>query len=161
MDDQLFRQIMRELPAPVIVLTAFETPGHWRGMTASSMVSVSLKPPLLSVNVTRESQMHEVMERATHYTFNVLGEGQEGLAMHFAQAGLTTQEQAVGEGVVAGKTPLGGVSLGGVAAWVHCKAFARFGAGDHTVFIGEVLEGNYTQGATPLLYHQRRFRVLG
>ncbi len=112
LDDQLFRQIMRELPAPVIVLTAFETPGNWRGMTASSMVSVSLKPPLLSVNVTRESQMHEVMERATHYTFNVLGEGARWVGDALCAGGVNDAGAGGGGGGCGG-----GDAAGGCMSW--------------------------------------------
>lgn len=157
LDDQVFRQILRDIPAPVVVLTAWEEPHRWRGMTASSMVSVSLSPPLLAVNVTVDTQMHEVLSATNHYTFNVLNRDQEALAMHFAQAGLTPEEQAGFAGVNAHVTPQGGVRLEGAAAWMHCRAYARFPVGDHTVFIGEVLEGDHAPQAEPLLYYQRRF----
>jgi len=40
------------------------------------------------------------------------------------------------------------------AAILQCKTFQQIDAGDHTVFIGQVLEIDATQ-IEPLLYHRR------
>ena len=53
-------------------------------MTANSLASVSLRPPLVSVCVEQSAEMHQVLNGATRYVLNVLGEGQEELSRRFA-----------------------------------------------------------------------------
>jgi len=43
-------------------------------MTANSLASVSLVPPLVSVCVERLAEMHQVLNGATRYVLNVLSE---------------------------------------------------------------------------------------
>ena len=54
-------------------------------MTANSLASVSLVPPLVSVCVERLAEMHQVLNGATRYVLNVLSEAQEELSRRFAE----------------------------------------------------------------------------
>ena len=44
------------------------------------------------------------------------------------------------------------------AAYIVCRTWRELPAGDHVVFIGEVLEGETFDGQLPLVYHQRGYR---
>jgi len=64
-------------------------------MTASSLSSVSLRPPLISVCVDREAEMHDAILRASDFVLNVLSSHQETLARRFADLqGLANQRLA-------------------------------------------------------------------
>src|SRR5207302_1823010 len=54
------------------------------GMTASSVASVSLEPPLLLVCVDRRHDMHPAMQAASRFVLNVLAADQEALSRRFA-----------------------------------------------------------------------------
>src|SRR5205807_1257016 len=66
-----------------------EFAGKWAlerpiGMTASSVASVSLEPPLLLVCVDRRHDMHPAMQAASRFVLNVLAADQEALSRRFA-----------------------------------------------------------------------------
>ncbi|HRZ08359.1 MAG TPA: flavin reductase family protein, partial [Gemmatimonadales bacterium] len=48
-------------------------------------------------------------------------------------------------------SPGGHPVLDGVLAWIECAPHATFPAGDHTLVVGQVLNGGTTDGA-PLVY---------
>ena len=50
--------------------------------------------------------------------------------------------------------------LDGVAAFMDCRVHAMHEAGDHLIFIGEVLELDVQDGGTPLVFHGGGYRLL-
>jgi len=44
------------------------------------------------------------------------------------------------------------------AAYIVCRTWREVPAGDHVVFLGEVLDGATVPGQLPLVYHQREYR---
>lgn len=155
---EIFRAVMRDVPAVVVVVTA-RVDGVSRGMTASSFKSVSLDPPLVSVDVIQDSQMHEHLMQASSFTFNVLRVGQQGLADHFAQPDLLPTEQW--QGVTLQQPLPGAIVLADALAWLHCVPHAQVEAGDHTIFIGRVEHNVLHPDGHPLLYFRRRYHRVG
>ena len=56
------RALMREVPAPVSVVTV-DVGGQSAGLTVDSLVSLSLEPPLVGVAVGRHAALHELVAR--------------------------------------------------------------------------------------------------
>ncbi len=47
-------------------------------------------------------------------------------------------------------------------AWLDCRIHARYPAGTHTIYVGEVVASNVPQEeAPPLIYWNRGYRKLG
>jgi flavin reductase (DIM6/NTAB) family NADH-FMN oxidoreductase RutF len=55
--------------------------------TATSLTSVSLRPPIVSFCVDRESSCRRAMEGASHIAVSLLQEWQEDIARLFARHG--------------------------------------------------------------------------
>ncbi|MBV8942216.1 MAG: flavin reductase family protein, partial [Solirubrobacterales bacterium] len=51
--------------------------------------------------------------------------------------------------------------LDGAIGYLDCRLHARHEAGDHEIFIGEVLELEYDPDGEPLLFHGGRYRLVG
>ena len=145
-----FRQLCGHFATGVVIITAAAPDGSPAGMTANSFTSVSLAPPLVSINVDHVSDMHPVMLQAQGYVFNVLECHQETLSRRFAEkAGQRF------DGVGYQVDDRGFILLDGVIATIHCVPHARFEAGDHTVFVGRVIGGTVAPGGgRPLLYYR-------
>jgi len=154
-----FRSAMRRVPAPVVVVTARgETEA--RGITIGSFTSVALEPPLVSFNVAREARMHDVMEACSRFAVHVLSEEQVHLAKRFAVPGLTGEEQfeAVSHFTrEEGDVPL----LHDVTARFHCSPQDSIDAGDHTLYVGQVVEIERPPDAGAVLYYQSTYRGVG
>ena len=155
-DGTTLRRVMRRVPSPVVVVTASGA-GKTRGITIGSMASVALEPPLLSFNVNRSARMHEVMAAAEHFAVNVVTGEQVMLCRRFARPDLTGEEQfaTVPHRTDEHDAPL----LDDVAAILRCRPHARFEAGDHTVFVGEVVHANvHRDEAGAVVYYRHDYR---
>src|SRR6059058_2862538 len=64
---------------------ATELAGKPIGMTASSVASVSLDPPLVLVSVARDNDMHPALKAADRFVLNVLAAEQEAISRRFAE----------------------------------------------------------------------------
>jgi flavin reductase (DIM6/NTAB) family NADH-FMN oxidoreductase RutF len=147
-DAALFRQLLGRFATGVTVITTRNAAGEPEGMTASSVASVSLDPPLLLVSVDRQNVMHDALSRASHFVVNVLAADQEALSRRFAEL-----EANRFDGVGFHISKLGLPLLDGVLAHIECTKDAVVPAGDHTVFLGLVTGGVVTD-RRPLLYYR-------
>ncbi len=148
-DAAQFRQLCGHFATGVVVITATGPDGAPAGMTANSFASVSLHPPLVSVNVDHAADFYPVMAGAEGYVFNILESHQEALSRRFA-SDLPRRFEGVGYRL----DERGFVLLDGAMARILCVPFQRFEAGDHTIFVGRVVGGSVSPGGKPLLYYR-------
>ena len=150
-----FRHLCGHFATGVVILTALDPNGLPAGMTANSFTSVSLVPPLVTINVDHAAEMHAVMLRAARWAINVLESAQEPLSRRFA-GNTAARFDAVGYTI----DEHGHVQLDGVLATIHCEAETRFDSGDHTIFVGRVTGGIANPGR-PLLYYRGGYMTPG
>jgi flavin reductase (DIM6/NTAB) family NADH-FMN oxidoreductase RutF len=124
-------------------------------MTANSLASVSLHPPLLSVCVDREADMHDAILNVREFVVNVLSGHQEALARRFAD-----EHEDRFDGIGYHMSPEGLILLDGALAHIECQREAQYPAGDHTVVVGRVIGGSTADGR-PLLYYRGGYAALG
>jgi flavin reductase len=150
------RAFMRRAPAPVAVLTV--DTGHERlGLTISSLISLSLDPPLVGASIAKEAAMHELLREAGGFTASLLAGGQEWLAQHFARG---VPPIGMWQGVDTEEGHRGAPLLAGALAWVECRLVEEHEAGDHTLFVGEVEAVRIGTPALPLVYHEGTYKTL-
>ena len=78
-----FRLGMRRLPAAVTLVTCRHE-GHYFGLTATAVTSLSATPPALLTCVNREASAHRVMLESKAFAINVLPHDKIALARLFA-----------------------------------------------------------------------------
>jgi len=149
-----FRQLLGTFATGVAVITARDGAGGPAGMTASAIASVSLEPPLLLVCVWQAADFHPVIAAAHHFGLTVLAESQEDISRRFAGKGPDRFAATPWHSHVTG-VPL----IEGAAAHIVCARREAVAAGDHTVFLGEVLDGT-TFSRAPLLHVHGAYRHL-
>ncbi|HET7603865.1 MAG TPA: flavin reductase family protein [Gemmatimonadales bacterium] len=152
----LFRQLLGRFATGVTVITVTSPDdGGPRGMTASSVASVSLMPPLLSVCVEKEAVLHDLLVQSPTFAVNVLAEAQEELSRRFAGP-----QTASFDGVGYHVSDRGLVLLDGAVAHIECRRVATHAAGDHTILLGGVVGGAAHDGR-PLLHFRGGYASLG
>jgi len=132
---------------------------HAYGMTANAFSSVSLDPPLILVCVINPSEGADHISRNGVFAVNILSVEQEPLSRYFASRDRPRGLDAfrdVPHRVAASGSPI----LEGAAAFMDCRLHATHEAGDHLIFIGEVLELDVQDGGTPLVFHGGGYRLL-
>jgi flavin reductase (DIM6/NTAB) family NADH-FMN oxidoreductase RutF len=128
------RNLMRRVPAGVSVVTV-DAAGQRLGLTVASFVSLSLQPPLVGVSISRQAALHELLDEAGTFGVSFLGAGQESVAQHFAR-GVPPIAMWAGVSVRPGKGP---PLIEGAIGWLVCDLRRQEDAGDHSLFVGEVL----------------------
>lgn len=147
-----FRETLGRFASGVTIVTALHG-GERRGMTASAFVSVSLTPPLILVSVDRGATMHQRLLEVDRFGVNVLSSQQRELSAHFAGK--------PGTGLSVPWMDHEGLPLiGGAVAQLVCSKVEAHGAGDHTLFLGQVDYSRYTDD-DPLVYFRGAYHELG
>jgi flavin reductase (DIM6/NTAB) family NADH-FMN oxidoreductase RutF len=154
-DSSQFRQLLGHFATGVTILTAKTPEGRPLGMTANSLSSVSLNPPLISVCVDREAEMHAVILQPQEFVVNVLASPQEALARRFSD-----KHEDRFDGIGYHLSPEGLILLDGVLAHIVCERQATYPAGDHSLVLGHVI-GGATRDGRPLLYYRGGYAALG
>ncbi|MCU1552160.1 MAG: flavin reductase domain protein FMN-binding protein [Glaciihabitans sp.] len=132
---QYFRGSLGRFATGVAVVT-FDGAEQRRGITVNSFTSVSMDPPLVLVSVARSTKAHdELVDRP--FTVNILGAEQQLIASHFA--GRPNGEPRWVEGDIAPR-------LAGALSYFECKPWAAYDGGDHTLYLGEVVNFDYRTG---------------
>lgn len=148
----MYRDAWSRFATGVTVITTVEPDGAVHGMTASSVTSVSLDPPLVLVVIGETRQTHGLIESTGRFGLSILDGAQTDIAKHFA-----TPPESRGETDPNTMTRLSGTPVvSNAIAAMDCKVAAAHKAGDHTVFIGEVESIEVGEG-DPLVWFQRQF----
>ena len=152
-DAESLRRALRRFASGVTVVTVNHD-GELHGMTASSFASVSLQPPLILVCLDKASRTRGLILEKGSFAVNVLAGDQEDVSRSFSRRG-TKPFGELGHRPGTAGDPL----LEGAIAWIECRLSEMVEAGDHDIFVGEVLSCADHDG-TPLLYYDQRYRSL-
>jgi flavin reductase (DIM6/NTAB) family NADH-FMN oxidoreductase RutF len=143
----------------VTVVTAMAAAGA-HGMTANSFTSVSLSPPLVLVCVLRSATMHQAILDSKTFAVSVLSSRQRPLAQYFA----SRRPRDGAEFDVVDSRPgarTGVPIIGGALAWMECRLDSVYDGGDHSIFLGAVLDVGRNADVDALLFFGGEYRRLG
>jgi flavin reductase (DIM6/NTAB) family NADH-FMN oxidoreductase RutF len=154
LDPADFRRALCQFAAGVTVVTTRDGKGRSLGLTVTAFSSVSLDPPLILVCVDHRSEAHVGFRDAGLFGVSILAEGQEELSRRFAVGGA-----AKFKGLELSTGTTGVPLVPGSVARLECRVKATYDAGDHAIYVGEVLAVDVSPGR-PLLYHDRGYRTL-
>jgi flavin reductase (DIM6/NTAB) family NADH-FMN oxidoreductase RutF len=152
------RQALGSFATGVTVITT-RGEDHLFGMTANAFSSVSLDPPLVLVCVISGTTGAEVIERNGRFAVNILGAQQEPISRYFATKDRPRGLEAFDE-IPHATAVTGCPIIEGAAGYLDCRLHAAHEAGDHIVFIGEVVAIACDAEVEPLVYHGGRYRVV-
>jgi flavin reductase (DIM6/NTAB) family NADH-FMN oxidoreductase RutF len=146
------RSLFRRWPAGVSVVVA-EVDGRRHGLTVSSLVSLSLEPPLVGISIAQQASLHELLRDAGEWGVSVLSGEQEHLAQHFARS---VPPIALWNGIdLREDDPR---LLKDASGWLVARTVDQLATGDHTFFVGEVLSIEEGRAATSLTYVHRGYK---
>jgi flavin reductase (DIM6/NTAB) family NADH-FMN oxidoreductase RutF len=147
---------MARLPSGVVVVSARIEAGY-RGLTASSLVSISAEPPMVMVGLEREATTTAAVVQGKAFNVSVLTRAQEFLADRFAgrAPAVSPAWSEIPHRLGSNGIPL----IEGCAAWLECSLAALHPAGDHDICIGNVERAVMGSG-DPLILWDRSFWTL-
>jgi flavin reductase (DIM6/NTAB) family NADH-FMN oxidoreductase RutF len=141
------KQVMAKRASGVAIVTA-RAGDVIHGMTVSAFAEVSLAPPLVLVCADKTSNTHPLIARGGVFALNVLAAEQAALADLFASK-RDEERRFVGLAYETGAT--GAPLLAGTLATLDCRVRAAHEAGDHVIYVGEVVDLRRSE-RDPLVY---------
>ena len=130
------KTLLRKIPHGVFICGVAEGE-EVNGFTASWVTQGSFEPPLVVLAVRADSTSNGMIQRSGLFSLSVLAADQKDLAAVFFKP-----QQAVGgrfEAAPYSRGPRGLPILTDALGGVECRLVGQVAAGDHTVFVGEVV----------------------
>lgn len=163
LDPSTLRRLYGHVPSGLVTVAALGEDGPL-GMLVASFTSVSLDPPLVSVNLARASSTFPALRDFSHWGLSVLAEHQG----HVAESFRRPADQRFAE-LDWSATAEGAIHLDGAVAALTVRPVEFVPAGDHVIAILALTDFR-TGGApgtslrespsAPLVFHHSRFHRL-
>jgi flavin reductase (DIM6/NTAB) family NADH-FMN oxidoreductase RutF len=137
MDPNTKKTTLRMIPYGLYVLTA-SSGDRVAAATVNWVTQASFEPPLVAVGVKADSHAHALIKESKAFALNVLGKGQQAVAFTFFKPAERQGQTISGQPFRAGTT--GAPILSDLPAYVECTLEATVEKGDHSVFVGKVVD---------------------
>ena len=154
-DETALRAAYSLFPSGVVAVAAL-VDGSPVGMSASSFTSVSLDPPLVSVNAHVKSGTWARLAGSPRLGLSVLGEDQSGICRQLATRGLTDRFAGIRWTAAEG----GAVFVEDATAWLECEVTQRVRAGDHEIIVLRLHAVATSPQRPPLIFHASGYHRL-
>jgi len=130
--------------------------GRMNALTAAWVARASFVPPLITISIGKTRFSHAMILGSGVFAVSVLGNDDIAMGRHFGlKTGRKTDKF---EGIDYETKVTGSPVLKECIAWLDCRVVTSHDAGDHTIFIGEVLDGGVRrEGSSPLIYDRDTF----
>lgn len=147
---QLYKEIMGSYPTGVTIVTTTDSENRPVGLTVNSFASVSLEPLLVLWCLDKRSGSIAAFKQTEKFAVNILSSEQKEACWTFASSKEKDRFAKVSWQMSDNQLPV----LNDVFGAFECKKVNAIEAGDHIIFIGEVI--NITKNdRTPMLYYKR------
>jgi flavin reductase (DIM6/NTAB) family NADH-FMN oxidoreductase RutF len=143
MDANAKKTALRMIPYGLFVLTAADKDGRVAAATVNWVTQASFEPPLVVVGVKTDSHGHALIKETKAFALNVLGKGQAPMAYTFFKPADKQGQTISGEPFRPGAT--GAPILSNAPAFVECTLEATVEKGDHSIFVGKVVEAGVSK----------------
>ena len=147
------REAMRRWTSGICIVAAAVANAR-RGMTVSSLTSVSLDPALILVVLNGDSDTARWVDRAGLFGVSILAAEQREIAVTFAEADAERRRFEVG---VWRRGRLGVPLLEGSLAAMEVRVVQTVAAGTHRIVVGHIEEVGELRLGTPLVYFDRAY----
>jgi flavin reductase (DIM6/NTAB) family NADH-FMN oxidoreductase RutF len=155
-DAPSMRDVMSRFATGVTVLTVGGAHSH--GMTANAFTSVSLDPPLVLCCVANKAWMNAAIASAGSFGVNVLAADQENVARYFADRNRPMGSAQFDDDAWVPGPNTGAPLLSTALAWLECELVQVRDGGDHSIFLGQVVNMHRSIGRSALLFFGGSFQ---
>jgi flavin reductase (DIM6/NTAB) family NADH-FMN oxidoreductase RutF len=159
MDEQTKKTALRMFTYGMYAVTA-KHGDEVAAMTANFLTQSSFTPPMVAVAVEVDSKTHRVIEASGAFAVNVFEDVQRELAGLLGRKSRKSPDKFDGVPWTPGPAT-GSPILADALGWVECRVTGRVESGDHTLYVGEVVEAGAHREGVPLTMAAAGFRHSG
>ena len=154
MDANTKKKVLRLIPYGLFVATSRADQKFGAG-TINWVTQTSFAPPLVVAAIKADSSLNEVITASRAFALHVLGKSQKDLATAFFKGAQPEGDTLNGFRFENGAT--GAPILLDAPAWFECRVVEELRRGDHTIFVGEVVEEGSRRDEEPLTLRDTGF----
>lgn len=154
---QEFKNMLACWTAGITVVTV-SSQNDWQAITVNSFASVSMAPPLVCLNIANRLDTCDYMKREGHFAVSILSDKQLELGKRFAGYYDDAFKNRF-DGLSCETTRFGDPIIPDAMAWLACSVERHIDFGENSMFVGQVMQGGWTDDKLPLLYHNRQWGV--
>lgn len=147
MDKDTFAQVLQKFPLPVTVVTVGRG-GAENALTVSWVTPVSFDPPQVMFAADRHHYSVDFLRSTKNFCVNVLRDGQQRLAGHFARQSMTKEDKLAD--VTTREGDSGAAILTDALSYLDCEVSALYESGDHLIVVGNVVDAGILRDGEPL-----------
>jgi flavin reductase (DIM6/NTAB) family NADH-FMN oxidoreductase RutF len=145
MEEQVRSEILKTIPYGFYITGVVGDDGEVNGFTTCRLSQVSFEPQQVVVAVRKDQHTHDLIEARGVFSLNYLDTEQEDLARRFTQPLQPEDGTLGGSPNTTGET--GAPLFTEAFAHLECRVVDKMEAGDHTVYLGEVVAANLERPA--------------
>jgi flavin reductase (DIM6/NTAB) family NADH-FMN oxidoreductase RutF len=158
MDPTQKKNALRKMTYGLYVATARDTEST-AGGTINWISQASFEPPLIMAGIKRDSRLHQAIQNSKAFAVHVVGKTQKALATSFFRGASEENGKLNGYAFAPGST--GSPVLADPPAWFECRVLDEIRRGDHTIFIGEVVDAGVRSEEDALTIRDAGFTYAG
>jgi flavin reductase (DIM6/NTAB) family NADH-FMN oxidoreductase RutF len=149
--DKLRRRVLWKMPYGLYVLGA-RAGDRRNGMTINFVTQVATEPKLVGVGITKEAVTHELVGDGRIFALNLIDREDRAIVRKFVKPVEVDEAGRTLNGFAFHDAKTGAPVLDQAVAYVDCEVRQAVDCGDHTFFIGEVVDAAFQKDEeTPVL----------
>jgi flavin reductase (DIM6/NTAB) family NADH-FMN oxidoreductase RutF len=150
--DKLRRRVLWTMPYGLYVLGSTDGDQRRNGMTINWVTQMSFAPKLIGVGVEKTALTHELVEAGGCFSLCVIDREDRSIVRKFTKPVEVDLEARTLNGFPFVEAVTGAPILSQSVAFVDCRTTDRVEAGNHTLFVGEVVDAAFFKPEdTPVL----------
>jgi flavin reductase (DIM6/NTAB) family NADH-FMN oxidoreductase RutF len=150
LDQKAKETTLRQFTTGMYVIGSKGQGDEVNAMTANWALQVSFHPPLVAVAIEQDSHTRQLIDQGQVFSVNVVRSGPdaEDLVGKFVKPAKRVANKLEDEEFTTGET--GAPLLSRALSWVECRVVNQVQAGDHVLYVGEVVGAGTNGEGKPL-----------
>ena len=140
--NEAMAKALGRIPSGCAIVTA-RTETARTGMLASWVQQAAFEPPMVCVAIKRGRPIGSLIDASGHFVLNLLGADPKAMFKHFGKGFGPGKNAFAG---LAAENVVGGVAIPDRVGRLSVRVISKADAGDHDVYIGEVIEAEASDG---------------
>ena len=143
--DRLRRRVLWKMPSGLYVLGSTDTGERRNGMTINWVTQVSFDPKWIGVSIEQTAVTHELIEAGGCFGLSLIDLEDRAIVRKFTKPVEVDLTAKTLNGIPYVEKVTGAPILSQAVAYVDCAVRETVSVGDHTLFIGEVMDTAFFQ----------------
>jgi flavin reductase (DIM6/NTAB) family NADH-FMN oxidoreductase RutF len=138
--DRLRRRVLWTMPSGLYVVGSTDGADRRNLMTLNWATQLAFEPKLLGIGVDREAYTHELIEAGGVFSLCIVDREDRAIVRKFSKPVEVDLEASTLGGFAVHTRTTGAPVLDQAAAFLDCVVRDRVVTGDHTLFVGEIVD---------------------